>query len=183
MRRVLALSFVLVISVAAASCGTAKQAPPATAVVIDTADTNQYMLPLSRQETQPLRDALAALERGDIAGLTSFLSDSVVMVMPAGNELKGKQAVADYWSNRFKTVLKSLKYSNIAGIGFNLYRTRVNAALGKYYAVWYTVDATYSNGKSITFPAHIAVHTDASGKFDRWMSYYDTKGIAKITGE
>lgn len=163
------------------SGGTAAATPSATMVSIDTADTNQYMLPLGREASQPVRDAYAALEKGDVAAFVSNMSDSIVFILPDGTEIKGKQAVTDYWTNRFATIIKQLKYSNVAAISFDLYRTRANTALGKYTGIWMTVEGTYQTGKSVTFPAHAAVHSDASGKFDRWMSYYDTKGIAAAT--
>lgn len=166
----------------AAGSSDAANAAPATAVVIDTADAEQYMIPLPRSAAQPLRDAIAALENGDVAGMTANMADSIVMVMPNGNELRGKQVVAAYWEDRFKRVLKTLKYSKLAALSFNLYRSDAGATLGTYHMVWYTVDATYQTGKSVTFPAHLAVHVDSTGKFDRWLSYYDTQGIALATG-
>lgn len=167
------------------SSGTAGSTPAAggTMVSVDTADTNQYMLPLPKGSVQPLKDAMAALERGDVAALVSNMADSISYIMPDGTEMKGKQAVADYWTNRFKTVIKTLKYSNGAGVGIDVFRPASTAMPGKYLMMWYTVDATYQNGKSVTFPAHIAAHLDASGKFDKWMSYYDTKGIAAATAQ
>lgn len=166
------------------SSGNAAAAPATgTMVSIDTADTNQYMVPLPSTAIQPLRDAMSALERGDVAALVSNMADSILYVMPDGSEMKGKQVVADYWTNRLKTVVKSLKYTNGAGIGFDVFRTASTATPGKYLMMWYTTEATYQNGKSVTFPAHIAVHLDAAGKFDKWMGYYDTKGISAAIGQ
>lgn len=163
---------------------TESPAPSSTTMVsIDTADTNQYMVPLPKGSVQPLKDAMAALERGDVAALVANMADSISYIMPDGTEMKGKQAVADYWTNRLKTVIKSLKYTNGAGIGIDVFRAASTAMPGKYLMMWYTVEATYQNGKSVTFPAHIATHLDASGKFDKWMSYYDTKGIAAALGQ
>lgn len=182
MRRLL-IPAILAATLTAAACakpaGDAAGTPVSrTLVSIDTADTNQYMIPLGSPATQPMRDAIMALERGDIPAMMANMSDSVVWIMPDGSEIKGKQAVSDYWTDRRANVIASMKFGPLAGLGFQLFRSRNGGTLGKYLMVWTTVDATYKNGKSVKFPGHMAVLLDEAGKFSRWMNYYDTKGIA-----
>ncbi|MBU6366171.1 MAG: hypothetical protein KJT01_08165 [Gemmatimonadetes bacterium] len=167
----------LVLAVAATACDSIarrNQPPERTSIVpIDTADANSTFLPLGDTETRPLREAVAALERGDVAGFVANMADTVVVVAPDGTEMKGRQQLYDYWTTRFKTDLKEVAYARSSYLGLNAFRPGAPAIPGKYLMVWSTVTATYQDGHSATFPAHLAVHLDAAGRFDGLFTYFD----------
>lgn len=172
-QRVLALA----LAAAAAACADSFTPDPtdlrASIVPIDTADANSTFLPLGDTETRPLREAIAALERGDVAGFVANMADTVVVVAPDGTEMKGRQQLYDYWTTRFKTDLKEVAYARSSYLGLNAFRPGAPAMPGKYLMVWSTVTATYQDGRSATFPAHLAVHLDAAGRFDGLFTYFD----------
>lgn len=141
------------------------------------------MSPLLGPELQPMRDALTALEQNNMPGLVATMTDAVVYVQPDGTELTGKQAVADYWSDRRGTQIKTLALVDRAVMGMNLFRTSTATPLGKYLMAWFVADVTYLNGRSLKIPVHVTVHLDASGKIDRWNNFYDTRGIAEATAQ
>lgn len=158
--------------------GTAESAATAGAAA---QDTSLYFAPLPREDANILDSAMAALSRGDAEAFGATMTDSVVYMLPSGEVMNGRQSVVDYWKNRWTTLIKSLVYTDQALLAFNLTRTNTNNPLGKYVLMWVTGNTTYQNGKSITFPLHVAVHVDSTGRIDRFSGYYDTKGIADAT--
>jgi hypothetical protein len=174
MRRTLPL--LLAVAAAAAACGRfgSPSAPPKGSVVaIDTSDANSIFLPLGDTETRPLRDAIDALERADVSGHVTHMADAIVVVAPDGSELVGRRAIFDLWSRRFATEVKAITFARSSYLGMYVFRPAPPTAPGKYLLLWSTVTATFHSGRSVTFPAHIAVHLDPDGKFDRLHSYHD----------
>ena len=121
-----------------------------------------------------IKAAMEAMGRGDIAAFTSIMSDDVVYMFNHLDSLAGKQAVNDWWQNRFDNDLKSISFNNNIWLSLDVEDPRYpTVEKGDYVMLWTLVTGTYSTGKTMTQFIHIVYHFNDQGRVDRVTQFVD----------
>ena len=106
----------------------------------------------------------------------SDFSDNAVFVWSAGDSLAGKEAIGNYWKDRW-TGLESITFSNDIWLPIQVNKPQSVEAPGLWLLGWYMFDEKFKNGKSVTQWAHDDLHIDSTGKVDRMIHYVDMAPI------
>ena len=124
------------------------------------------------------KQMMEQFEAGNIDAYAQHLSDNVVYLWSAGDSLAGKQAVANYWKNRFANTIEKLDLSNDIWLPIKVNTPQRGPDMpGVWLISWHQVNAKYRNGKSINLWTHIDYHFDANDKVDRIIQYIDRAPI------
>ncbi|MBC7829015.1 MAG: nuclear transport factor 2 family protein [Chitinophagaceae bacterium] len=119
---------------------------------------------------------------GDIDSWKNNFSDNVVYLWSAGDSIVGKEAIANYWKDRWKNHVDSLTLSNDIWLPIKVNRPQQGPDVeGVWLLNWHMVHAKYKTGKSLAFWVHIDYHFDANDKIDRAISYVDRAPINAAT--
>ena len=131
---------------------------------------------------ESVKASFEAFSKGDIDGMTANYDDNIRYTWSGGDSLKGKQAVKDYYTGRWK-LIESLKFSNhiVLPVQVNESQAPEAAPAGKWVLHWAQANASYKNGKKITFWLHNVNHYNDAGKVDFIGQYLDFKPIMEAT--
>ena len=117
-------------------------------------------------------------ENGDIESWISQFADNAVYQWSSGDSLAGKKAIADYWINRRKNVIQSIKMSNDIWLPVKVNQPQKGPDMpGNWLLSWYQVNVTYKNGKSLQFWVHTDTHYNKNDQVDRVIQYMDRAPI------
>jgi hypothetical protein len=131
--------------------------------------------------TQSVAASMTAFENADIDGFTADYDDNAKFYWSGGDSLIGKQAIKDYYTNRWK-LITSLKFSNHIFLPIIAHEAPTpDVAGGKWMLHWYQVNVEYKNGKKISFWAHNASHYNDAGKIDNATQYIDRMPLMEAT--
>jgi ketosteroid isomerase-like protein len=152
---------------------------PAPAAAAETKKTTDEILDMS--ETEGVKASLAAFANKDITGMTANYDDKVTMLWSNLDSLVGKQAVVDYYTNRFK-IIDSLNFSEhiLVPLKVNMQQSQY-APTGKWVLAWVFAHVKYTNGKKLNFWVHNVYHYNDGGKIDFVGQYLDRQPIAEAT--
>ena len=141
--------------------------------------TTDEILPMS--EADAAKNSLLAFSKGDIAGMTALYDDNAKFYWSSGDSLVGKQAIADYYTGRWKLI------ESIQVLGQVVLPVKVNTSQtpqhtpGKWVLVWSNMEVKYKNGKTIRFWVHADYHFNDAGKADVGIQYIDRHQILEAT--
>jgi hypothetical protein len=140
---------------------------------------------LDMKEADETKAAQLAFARGDIDAWAARLDDNVRYTWSGGDSLIGKQAVVDYWKDRWNKVIKSQTLSNMILLPIMVNESQAQGAdvPGKWVLYWAMVDATYKNDKNIKFWVHSVNHYNDAGKVDQIGVYVDRHPIMEATAD
>jgi hypothetical protein len=111
---------------------------------------------------------------GNVTAWLTHFSENSVYSWSSGDSLVGKKAIGDYWTNRWKTVLDSLHYSNDIWMPVKVITPQRGPDMpGVWLLNWNLVTAKYKNGKTLNFWVHTDYHFDSNDKVDRTVMYID----------
>ncbi len=169
------LVFLIIASLFIVACGqTQEEAPPAQEVVSVEPAPVLGVLVTEEKYVPELRNAMEAMGQGDIGAFTSVMSDDVVYMFNHLDSLVGKQAVNDWWQDRFDNDLQSVSFSQNIWLSLDVEEPRYPTVQpGDYVMLWTLVTGTYSTGKTMTQFIHIVYHFNDAGKVDRVTQFVD----------
>jgi len=127
--------------------------------------------------------AAKLFEQGRIEEWADYLSPDAVYMWSNGDSLAGRSAVIQYWRERWNTVVSGLKFSEEIWLPIQVNAADAGPEPGTWVLTWHRVDATYRNGKSLTFHVHLVHHFNEAGKIDRTINYMDHSKIREITSQ
>jgi hypothetical protein len=136
---------------------------------------------LAMSEADGAKNSLLSFAKGDVAGMTSGYDDNAKLYWSSGDSLTGKQAIADYYTGRWKLI------ETVNVIDQVVFPVKVNTsqapahALGKWVLVWSNIEVKYKNGKTIRFWTHNDYHYNDAGKVDVAIWYIDRQQIMEAT--
>lgn len=131
--------------------------------------------------TQSTAATMTAFENADIDGFTANYADDAKFYWSGGDSLIGKQAIKDYYTNRWK-LITSLKFSNHIFLPIMAHEAPApDVPGGKWMLHWYQVNVEYKNGKKIMFWAHNVNHYNDAGKVDHATQYIDRMPLMEAT--
>lgn len=141
--------------------------------------TADEILPMS--EADGAKNSLLAFAKGDVAAMTANYDDNAKYFWSNGDSLVGRQAIADYYTGRWK-LIESLQV-----LGQVVLPVKVNTsqapehAPGKWVLVWSNIEVKYKNGKAIKFWTHADYHYNTAGKVDVAIQYIDRHQLLEAT--
>lgn len=128
------------------------------------------------------RKQLQQFASGDIDNWKNNFAENAVYQWSSGDSIAGREAIADYWKDRRKNVVESIKTTNDIWLPIKINKPQQGPDLpGVWLLNWHMVEAKYKTGKSLTFWVHIDYHFDANDKIDRMISYVDRAPIMEAT--
>lgn len=170
------------------ACNDDKQAEIASDVATDSSNVKKPATEvLDLSEADGLKASFAALAKGDIDGMTANYDDNARYYWAAGDSAVGKQAIKDYWNNRWK-LIESLSFPEVIVLPVKINETQSPryAPNGKWVFAWTLSQVKYKNGKTLTFWAHTDYYYNEAGKvatviqfIDRYPIMEATKGLVK----
>ena len=118
--------------------------------------------------------SLAKFEAGDVEGWLSEFADNAVYQWSNGDSLAGKAAIIEYWTNRRKNAIDSIKFSNDIWLPIKVNTPQRGPDMpGNWLLSWYQVNVKYKTGKSLQFWVHTDFHYNDADKIDRAIQYID----------
>ncbi|HEX6181197.1 MAG TPA: lipoprotein [Chitinophagaceae bacterium] len=130
------------------------------------------------------RAALPKFEAGDIEGWLSEFADNAVFQWSNGDSLAGKPAIIEYWTNRRKNAIDSIKFSNDIWLPVKINTPQRGPDLpGTWLLGWYQVNVKYKTGKSLQFWVHTDFHYNSADKIDRAIQYIDFAPIKEANAK
>jgi len=174
--------FGVLVSTIIISCAEKAEEKPkeeTTPVTTETKKTGDEILAMS--EADGAKNSLMAFAKGDVAGMTANYDDNAKYYWSSGDSLTGKQAIADYYTGRWKII------DSVNIIGQVVLPVKVNVSqaqghsLGKWVLVWSNLQVKYKNGKTIRFWTHADYHYNDAGKVDVAVQYIDRHQILEAT--
>lgn len=136
---------------------------------------------LNMSEADGAKNSLLAFAKGDVAGMTAHYDDNAKYYWSGGDSLTGKQAIADYYTGRWK-LIDSIKVLNQVVLPVKVNTSQApQHALGKWVLVWSQMQVKYKNGKTIGFWTHADYHYNDAGKVDVAIQYIDRHQIMEAT--
>jgi hypothetical protein len=131
--------------------------------------------------TESVKASMTAFEKADIDGFTAGYDDNAKFYWSGGDSLIGKQAIKDYYNNRWK-LINTLKFSNQIFLPVMAHEAPApDVQGGKWMLHWYQVNVEYKNGKKIMFWAHNVSHYNDAGKIDNATQYIDRAPLMEAT--
>jgi hypothetical protein len=127
------------------------------------------------------KEMLSSFEKGDIDGWLTHFTDDTKNYLSSGDSLIGKKAINEYWTNRRKTIIDQLKFSEAFWLPINITSSQTNGRPGSWVFAWYHVDATYRNGKKIGFFVHTGYKFNENDKVDESWTFIDNAPIRAAT--
>ena len=136
---------------------------------------------LDISEGDGVKNSVIAFSKGDVEGMTANYADTILYLWSGGDSLRGKKAVQDYYSGRWK-LIDSLNYSEhvVLPVKVNVQQSQY-APTGKWVLVWSFAHVKYKNGKKIDFWVHSVNHFNDAGKIDFIGQYLDRHPIMEAT--
>lgn len=136
---------------------------------------------LELSAADPIKKSFAAFAKGDVDGMTADFDENIRYTWSAGDSAIGKQAVKDFYTNRWK-MIQSISYSNDIVLPIQVNESQSPAApTGKWVLYWTQADVTYKNGKNLKFWMHSVNHFNDAGKVDFVGQYLDRHPIMEAT--
>ena len=131
--------------------------------------------------SEPLRKSSDAFAMGDIEGFSADFADNILYNWSSGDSLRGKQAVKDYYTSRWK-LIDSLKFVSHIFLPLQANESPAKGVMtGKYIMQWTLANVKYKNGKKISFWFHAVNHYNEAGKIDFISQYIDRAPIMEAT--
>ncbi len=110
-------------------------------------------------------------------------ADNAVYLWSSGDSLAGKQAIVDYWKQRFSNVIDTIRMSNDIWLPVKVNQSQRGPDLpGIWLMGWHQVNVKYKNGKDLQFWVHTDYHMNESDKIDRAIQYLDRAPINAALG-
>lgn len=130
---------------------------------------------------EDIKNVYKSLAKGDIDGMTANYDENILFTWSSGDSLVGKQAVTDYWKNRW-SIIESLEFTNQVVLPIQVNEKQApTQRTGKYALYWGLTNAKYKNGKTVQFMSHSVNHYNDAGKIDYVRMYYDRLPITEAT--
>lgn len=124
------------------------------------------------------KSGLQAFNSKNVDGFVSGFADNAIYRFNNGDSLAGKQAIADYWNERFTNVIQTISIENDVWVPLKVNQSPANVVTqGDWVLGWFMVTATYKTGKSMTQWIHTDYHFDNNGKIDQVIQYIDRASI------
>lgn len=157
----------------------AKPASSESAPAADAKKTGDEILAMS--EADGAKNALLAFAKGDVAGMTSHYDDNAKLYWSGGDSLVGRQAIADYYTGRWK-LIETLNVVDQVVLPVKVNTSQApEHALGKWVLVWSKISVKYKNGKTLNFWTHNDYHYNDAGKVDVAIQYIDRHPLMEAT--
>lgn len=130
------------------------------------------------------RTRMAQFEKGDIDTWGGQFTNNAVYSWNSGDSLAGKQAIIDYWKNRRKNVLASLKFDQPIWLAVKVNQPQQGPDMpGVWLMNWCIVEAKYKNGQTMKQWMHMDTHYNDQNQVDRVVQYIDRAPIMAATGK
>ena len=124
-----------------------------------------------------LKKQMASFAAKDLNAYMANFADNAVYYWNNGDSLAGKPAIQEYWGKRFNDVVESVTFSNSIYIPVKINTPQSVELPGNYVLAWYSVDAKYKNGKSMTQWMHSVNHFNANDQIDQVNLFRDNQLI------
>jgi hypothetical protein len=136
---------------------------------------------LSMSETDGIKRSLTAFSKGDLEGMTADYADTCFMLWSSMDSLRGKQAIKDYYTGRWK-LIDSINYSDhiLVPLKMNVQQSSF-APTGKWILAWSFAHVKYKNGKKLDLWVHNVYHYNSADKIDFVGQYLDRQPIMEAT--
>jgi len=136
---------------------------------------------LSMSETDGIKRSLTAFSKGDLDGMTTDYADTCFMLWSSMDSLRGKQAIKDYYTSRWK-LIDSINYSDhiLVPLKMNVQQSSF-APTGKWILAWSFAHVKYKNGKKLDLWVHNVYHYNSADKIDFVGQYLDRQPIMEAT--
>ena len=136
---------------------------------------------LAMSETDAIRNSLNAFSKGDLDGMTADYADTCFVLWSSLDSLRGKQAVKDYYTARWK-LIDSINYSDhiLVPLQVNVQQSAF-APTGKWILAWSFAHVKYKNGKKLDLWVHNVYHYNSANKIDFVGQYLDRVPIMAAT--
>ena len=110
-------------------------------------------------------------------------ADNAVYLWSSGDSLTGKQAIVNYWKQRFTNVIDTIQMSNDIWLPIKVNQPQQGPDMpGVWLIGWHQVNVKYKNGKELQFWVHTDYHYNESDKIDRAIQYLDRAPINAALG-
>ena len=110
-------------------------------------------------------------------------ADNAVYQWSSGDSLTGKQAIVDYWKQRFTNVIDTISMSNDIWLPIKVNQPQQGPDMpGVWLIGWHQVNVKYKNGKELQFWVHTDYHFNENDKIDRAVQYLDRAPINAALG-
>lgn len=146
----------------------------------DTQKTTDELLSMS--ETESVKAGLTAFAKGDLDGMTAAYADTCFMLWSNLDSIRGKQAIKDYYTERWK-LIDSINYSDhiLVPLKVNMQQS-MYAPTGKWILAWSFAHVKYKNGKKLDLWVHNVYHYNTDNKIDFVGQYIDRHPIMQAVG-
>ena len=176
----------VVISLVLLSCNNAKkEEAPKTAEAGTEATAPEKKAPaelLDMSTADVIKQSFEAFTKGDVDGMAANFADTVFYTWSAGDTIRGKQGVIDYYKGRWK-VIDSAAVSETIVLPVQVNESQSKfAPTGKWVLYWGLWHVKYKNGKKINFWMHNVNHFNDAGKVDFVGQYIDRHQIMQASG-
>lgn len=120
---------------------------------------------------------------GNIDAYGEQFADNAVYLWSSGDSLAGKEAIVNYWKQRFTNVIDTLQMSNDIWLPIKVNQPQRGPDMpGIWLIGWHQVNVKYKNGKELNFWVHTDYHYNDSDKIDRVVQYLDRAPINAALG-
>lgn len=124
-------------------------------------------------------------QNGNFVGWSKMFANDIIMQWSSGETIKGKQAVIDYWTGRWNTMVESITHENNIFLPVRMKESLLPGAKlpGVWLAQWTQHVTRYKNGKTVTGMIHADYHFNDDDLVDRFILYQDMAPTLAVTGE
>jgi hypothetical protein len=109
----------------------------------------------------------------NVDALMASYADDARYYWSGGDSLIGKEAIGNYWKDRFANVIESLTVLNQVWLPVKVNQPQSTEAPGNWLLGWFQITAKYKTGKEITFWVHQDHHLNANDMIDQTITYVD----------
>ncbi len=115
--------------------------------------------------------ALPAMVNQDLDAFVSGMADDAVYIFNAGDTLKGKAAIREFWGGRMEAI-EQISFDNDVWLGVKVNDSQ-NVIPGNWVMAWMDVNATYTSGGSMSQSVHTLYHYTDNDQVDMVIQYLD----------
>ena len=160
------------------ACGTeAGQSGPDEAATDDAAtmaaETKPAVEILDAKYIEMGRNVLKTFASENIDAFMAYFTDDARYYFSGGDSLIGKEAISNYWKDRFANAIESVTVNQQIWLPVRVNQAQATEQPGNWLLGWIQVNAKYKTGKEITFWVHQDHHLNANDKIDQTITYLD----------
>ena len=136
---------------------------------------------LDMSSADVVKQSFDAFTKGDVDGMAANFADTIFYTWSAGDTIRGKQALVDYYKGRWKVIdSASVSETIVLPVQVNESQSKF-APTGKWVLYWGLWHVKYKNGKKIDFWMHNVNHFNDAGKVDFVGQYLDRQPIMEAS--